>query len=263
MKKYFSIFKLSLMSSLQYILDIVFGFIIYIIIIYIFLNLWQYMYEDPSSIINGYTMNQMVWYIILTEIIWSASSSRKLCKKISKDVTSGNIAYNLNKPYSYIGFSLTTHMSEAIIRLLMYGIVGITMGLIFLGPIPNYNPLFIPIVFLSAILAIIIDALLVIAIGLISFWVEDSNPLYWLYSKAILILGTMFPIEFFPKFLQTILKYTPVFVTMYGPAKLLVDFNLKNSAIILSAQIIYVAIASLICTFIYRKGSEKLNVNGG
>ena len=48
---------------------------------------------------------------------------------------------------------------------------------------------------------------------------EDASPLYWIYSKFILVLGTLFPIEYFPKVLQPIINLSPIYVVSYGPAK--------------------------------------------
>ena len=71
MRKYLYIFKTEIMSNLQYIFNILVGFIGYFIMLFIFLNLWNYIYDDPNQIINGYTKNQMIWYVIITEILWS------------------------------------------------------------------------------------------------------------------------------------------------------------------------------------------------
>ena len=71
----------------------------------------------------------------------------------------------------------------------------------------------------------VINTMLVIFIGLFSFVIEDANPFWWVYSKLILVLGTIFPIEYFPMFLQGILKFSPIYVVSYGPAKLFVDFS--------------------------------------
>ena len=78
MKKYLFIFKSEVMSNLQYITNIIIGFIGYFVILFIFFNLWSYIYSDPNELINGYSMNQMIWYVIFTEIIWSVLSGRKL-----------------------------------------------------------------------------------------------------------------------------------------------------------------------------------------
>ena len=67
MKKYFFIWKSEIMTNLQYVFDFVGSLISYMLLIYIFLNLWNYVYGDPSKLINGYQMNQMIWYVIITE----------------------------------------------------------------------------------------------------------------------------------------------------------------------------------------------------
>ena len=113
------------------------------------------------------------------------------------------------------------------------------------------------------ILATFISIFLIIFIGLISFYIEDANPLYWVYSKFILILGTLFPIEFFPKLLQPIVSYSPIYVVSYGPAKLFVNFNWTLAIQVIISQIIYLFFAYLICLLLYRKGVRQLNVNGG
>jgi len=263
MKKYLFIFKSEVMSNLQYIFNIILGFITYFIMLFTFLNLWEYIYSDPNEIINGYTMNQMIWYVIITEILWSVIAGRKLCKKISNDVKAGNIAYNINKPYNYIGYCLSSHLGSCLVRGMLYTILGMLTGYMFLGSFPNLNILNILAILFCAILATTINTLLIIFIGLFSFIIEDSSPFYWLYSKLILIIGVLFPIEYFPKIIQPILNFSPVFVVTYGPAKLFVDFSWDKFIGIIIAQIIYVFISYTICNLLYKKGVKKLNVNGG
>ena len=72
MKKYIFIFKSEIMTNFQYILNILTHFIGTFILLFIFLNLWQYIYSDPDKLINGYNMNQMIWYVIVTEVLWTS-----------------------------------------------------------------------------------------------------------------------------------------------------------------------------------------------
>ena len=263
MRKYFFIFKSEIMSHFQYVGNVFIGFIGYAIHIFIFLNLWKYIYSDPNELINGYSMNQMIWYVIITEIVWSLSNSRIFLRKIVEDVKSGNIAYNMNKPYSYIGYVLSDKLGSSFITGIVYAILGMLLGYLFMGSFPSLNILQIFLVIISCVLAIIISVLIVTTIGLLSFFIEDSNPFYWLYSKLILIVGVIFPIEYFPKAIQPILNYSPVYVISYAPAKLFVDFSYKIFFTALVSQIIYLFIAYFLCRYIYKKGEKKLNVNGG
>ena len=139
MRKYIYIYKSELMSTLQYMINILFKLIGFIVLIFIFMNLWDYIYNDPSEIINGYSKNQMIWYVIITEIIWGATEGRKYCKKIANDVKGGNIAYMMNKPYSYISYAISSHLGETTIRALISIVVGVLMGLIFLQEIPKLS----------------------------------------------------------------------------------------------------------------------------
>ena len=263
MKKHIHIYKSELMSTLQYMLNILFRLINFILLIFIFMNLWNYVYSNPNELINGYSKNQMIWYVIVTEIIWGATDGRRYCKKISDDVRSGNIAYMINKPYSYIGYAISSHLGETTIKTIIAMIVGFTIGLIFLNQFPTLSLLNIIIVLLSGILAVLINSLLVTFIGLISFIIEDSTPIFWLYSKMILVLGVLFPIEYFPGILAHIMRYSPIYVTCYGPAKLFVDFSYSSAIEILISQIIYLGIAWSMCYALYKKGVKKLNVTGG
>ena len=262
-KKYFLIFKFEIMSTFQYVKNILIHMIGYVIHIFIFFNLWNYVYDDSVQLINGYSKAQMIWYVIITEIIWSATSGRSFCKRICNDVKTGNIAYNLNKPYSYICYIASSHLGETSIKTIIAIIFGIVLGILFLKEFPVISIIGIIIVLLSMLLAVVINTFSITFIGLFSFFIEDANPFYWLYSKIILILGTIFPIEFFPGVLQRIMVYTPIYVICYGPAKLFVDFSIIGAINIILAQLMYLFIVWLMCNVLYRKGVKKLNVNGG
>ena len=263
MRKYIYIFKSEIMSSLQYVANNLLNFFGCFMHIFIFFNLWNYIYSNPEELINGYSKSQMIWYIVVTEIIWSIVGGRKLCRMISEDVKSGNISYNMNKPYSYVGYRLFSHLGEGTIKFITFTILGGIIGFVFLGEIPNLNVIQFAIVLISMIIAIAIQSLFSILIGLLSFIIEDSNPLHWVYSKTVLILGTIFPIEFFPIVIQTIAKFSPIYVVSYGPAKLFVNFEIKTALNILVAQIIYLFLSYGLCMLMYNKGVKKINVNGG
>ena len=263
MKKYLFIIKTEIMSNLQYIFNVIFGYVGYFILLFILFNLWKYLYSDPNELINGYSMSQMMWYVVITEILWMALGGKKLNTKICNDVKSGNITYNINKPYSYIGYSLSTHLGDILVKGVVYFLLGMLTGLIFLGKFPSLNIIQVIVVIITMFLATIISILIIMALSLVAFFIEDATPFYWVYSKLILILGTIFPIEYFPVIFQKILNFSPIYVVSYGPAKLFVDFSWKSAVVIIIAQIIYIFIAYIICQIIYKKGVKRINVTGG
>ena len=59
--------------------------------------------------ISGYTFNQMIWYLLLAEVITFGSGSSVATDEIRNCIKSGNIAYQVVKPYNYIIYSLLAH----------------------------------------------------------------------------------------------------------------------------------------------------------
>ena len=257
MKKYIYIFKATFMENLQYISSMILYFVNFLVMIFVFLNLWEYMYSDSSQIINGYTMKQTIWYVLFAEVLWFGT------REISKDIKSGNIAYNINKPYNYIFYIIAKHFGEIFLKTIVFFVLGTIIGIVFIGPIPTFNIIHLPIIIISFILAIFINSLIRMIISIISFWIEDSEPFHWIYDKFILIFGTLFPIEMFPKFIRPIMECTPIFVVNYGPIKLIIDFTIEKCTQIIIAQILYLIIVISLILILYNKGVKKLNVNGG
>lgn len=263
MRKYVYIFKATLMESLQYIMNILLSFITFFMILFVFICLWNYIYSDSSNIINGYSMAQMIWYVIMTEIIWFGSRCPTLSRQVSDDIKSGTIAYGINKPYHYILYIITKYLGEIILRLILYVGAGILIGCIFVGVIPGFKLYNLPFMLISVFLGIMINAFIRTAISVLSFWIEDAMPFHWIYDKMILVVGMLFPIEMFPVWVQPVIRYSPIYVVTYGPAKLIIDYNHAVFLKVLLIQAIYFTVSLLILLGLFQRGVKKLNVNGG
>jgi len=263
MRKYRFIFKATLIESLHYVMNIFLGFATYFIILFVFINLWEYIYSDATMLISGYSMKQMIWYVIFTELMWFGGRNRTLTSQISTDIKSGTIAYLINKPYHYIMYTISKYLGEISLQFVFYLCVGLLIGHAFLGSIPGFTVSYLPLIMLSFFLGLMINAFLKMSINVISFWIEDSTPFQWIYDKLILVVGTLFPIELFPVWLHPVIRCLPIFVVNYGPAKLMVDFSWETAIKVLLVQIIYFSISLLLLLMLYRKGVKKLNVNGG
>lgn len=263
MRKYAMIYRSVLMENLQYTANIAMGFISYFILIFVFINLWDYMYASPDDLIAGYAKEQMIWYVMITEMIWFGARSWTIRQQVSADIRGGNIAYLVNKPYRYPLYILAKYTGEWNIQLPMYAVLTTVIGITMVGRIPGFHAVTLLAVIPCIVLGMTIHALFKICISMISFWIEDANPFQWLYDKLILVVGTIFPVEIFPTVLQPILKMTPIYTVCYGPAKLVVDFSVEKYLEILLAQMLYLSFGCVLMFWIYEKGGKKLYVNGG
>ena len=263
MKKYVFIFKATLLESLQYVMNILLGFISFFMLMFVFLCLWQYLYSDSTNLINGYSMEQMIWYVILTEVLWFGSRSRSLTAQITTDIKSGTIAYGINKPYHYILFVISKYLGEIVIKLLLFILVGLSIGYFFVGSIEGFQLSKLPLIFISGFFGIMIQAVIRMLISVLSFWIEDSLPFHWIFDKLIIVIGMLFPVEMFPVWAQPIIRSSPIYVITYAPAKLTIDYSNEVFLSTLTAQILYFTITGLFLFLLFQRGVKKLNVNGG
>ena len=161
MRKYIFIVKSQIMSNLQYITNIFGGLIGFTFIIIILFNLYQYIYSDPNELINGYNMSQMVWYVIITELLWSILGGSRIAKKIAADVKTGNVTYNINKPYNYVGYCLASNIGDIFIKYIFYTLFALGLGILFIGYFPSLDIIGILVYIIVSLLALTISILLI------------------------------------------------------------------------------------------------------
>ncbi len=264
MRKYFSIYKATLLENLQYTKGIFLSFIGTGIHIFIFFALWKYLYSSgDKEIINGYTFVQMIWYVTFTEFLTHFSNSIILRKQPSTDISNGNIAYVINKPYSYTGYIFSRFFGESTIKLVVTLLCSLTLGIILIGPLSTFSVKYLPLIIITMFFGVIISALIRLIISYLSFWVENSEPFQWLFKTVFLIFGVTFPLEMFPVWLQPVIRYSPIYAALSGPVKMIVDFNISEYLLVVISQLFYIVLLLAILVFEYKKGVEKLNVNGG
>ncbi len=263
MRKYLTVVKTTFNDSIQYATSILFRIGGFTITMLILISLWNFIYSGGDNLINGYSLKEMIWYLLLAEIITFGSGSKVSTNEVKNTIKSGNIAYQVTKPYSYPIFIIFKFLADTFIRFVIFLGVATILGLIFAGPLDNFSLktllMAIPIFFL----AVLITGMVRILISLSAFWVEDSTPFQNVYNKLILIFGVFFPMEMFPNIIQKIVRFSPIYGVSYGPAKLVISSSFSLFKEVLISQIIIIIIISILMSIVYRKGVKKLNVNGG
>lgn len=262
MDKYGSIFRVSVMDALVYIADFIgtAGFFAFITGVY--LILWKTIYSQGSSRIDGFNLNMMIWYLIITEMITLSTSN--YYQQVSEEIKTGNVAYLLNKPYNYVLYSFSNNMGKVMFRFGLNVVVGTVIGLVFVGVPENFSWWVIPTVAAALMMGLFLNYFINFTLALSAFWVEENMAFRWIYQKLVFTLGGMLlPLDLFPEWLEGISKVLPFAFITYGPAKLFVDFEADALVRLLLGQGIYLTTAVVVCFLVYRKGVKALNVNGG
>ncbi len=260
MKKYFEIAKINFLNNIAYFSEFILRAVFILIILFIFINIWKTIYSG-QTLIEGYTLAMMIWYLLMTESIVTSGSG--VVKEINRDVQSGDIAYQLNKPYSYIGYYFAKSISYKIIGFVVTFAIGSVLVFLMSGGI-DFNVSNLPLLIVSIFLALILDFFMLLCIALLGFWFEDTNAFRWIYDKLLFTIGGMLvPLEIFPKWLADISNALPFSFAVYQPAKLFVNFSLSRFLEVAGFQLAYIILFAAIAIIIYKFGIRRVNINGG
>jgi ABC-2 type transport system permease protein len=259
--KYIQVGKIHFAESMMYFTDYFASSIFIGLIIFIFISLWKVIYADGTTLIEGYTIQMMIWYLVMTESI--VISPGHVVEDIGNEIQSGDIAQKLNKPYNYLLFHYATSLGKTIPRFITIFIIGSLITFSLVGGM-KFSLVSLPLILLTVTLALTLHFLMMASLGILAFWLEDAHSLHFIYSKLVFVLGGMLvPLEIFPHWLQKISVNLPFSFVAYHPAKMFVQFDWTTVAKTIFAQISWIIVFILITTVLYDVCIKKVSINGG
>lgn len=260
--KYLAVTRVSAANNLAYIMEVIFRALFLIFLIFIIGQLWKTTFANhSSSLLAGFTVNDMVWYLAAAETI--ATSMPALTRRIDQEVRSGELAYLLGRPCSYILYNYAHYLGERLVRLVLNGIIAAAVALIFVGP-PRFTWAGVAAWPLAVVLAISIEFACYFSIGLLAFWTENTQSFSFIFSRLALVLGgVLAPIEIFPQPLRSIALALPFSTILYGPSRTLIHFEVARFAGLLVQQTITLVVVGLILLALYTLATRRVSINGG
>lgn len=261
-EKYWAIFQVSLVNNLAYIVERLLRTIFLALIIFIFVQLWRVTYAGMGAkLIAGFSLQQMIWYLVLTEAI--TLSHPGVNTKIDEEVRSGGLAYSLGRPYSFLLYQYTGNLGDYLFSFVINLVIGAALALLFVGPIVfSLSGLAVTVV--SVLLAITLDLICMICIGLLAFWMEDTRSAMLVFSRFSMILGgLLMPLDVFPEPLASICRALPFSTLFYTPGRFFVAGADSDLLLAIGKQVFWVIVVALLAIFIYTKGVRRVESNGG
>jgi ABC-2 type transport system permease protein len=259
-KKYITITRVSLSNAVNYRAAVFSRFGFYALLIYVLMSLWRAIYREGN--LHGYTYTQIVWYLIITEFIHFITGS-SVFYAMNDEVKSGSIAYFIGRPTHYILYQFANSMGQIILNFFLFGILALTLGFLFAGPLYTFRPEGIPAMFISLSLGLLLNYFFMMLLGLAAFVMEDNFALYLVYSKLTFMLGMILPVEFLPLWLQPIAKNLPFSYVHWAPAKLIVDYSPGLFLELVPRQLTWLAFTAAAVLLTYHFCVKRLQINGG
>lgn len=257
-KKYMTVFKISFVNDMMYSRNFIGQFLFFGLFLFVYSFLWRTVFKEGE--IEGFDFVKMMWYFMFTESIMLAKYS--FHREMSQDIKTGDIAYHLNKPYSYMLFMYSKYLSSSLTKMVMNLLFGSLILFLALQNTP-LNPLNTVLGIISSIMGLTINFVFFFLIGLSALWFEENTAFQFIYSKFLFTIGGLFiPIEFFPEWLKKISDILPFKYVLNAPAKVYIN-GLEEFLKVFPVQILNVFIWGGLIMMLFKAGTKRLNINGG
>lgn len=229
----------------------------------VLLALYAYVFAIRGGDISGATYVPVAWSIFLYFAL-SSWRLRNISSVVASEVYSGQVETLLTRPINYVYFRTISTLYANIVPAIVVLLVGASLLTLTVGLPPIFTNwhfwLFAPMVFINCV---VLSLTIYMIVGHTAFWLEESQPVFWVVDKATMILGgAYFPVALFPPYLLAVAKYSP-----FGASQFIThtvyDSFVSDWLELLGIQLIWILLASLMLSKIHKKALLKLTINGG
>ncbi len=257
MKKYFSIFKITLQEYFTYRLNMLMWRIRQIFVFLIPFFIWKSVLGGGGEI-YGYNFPAVMTYLFGTTILRSLVMGSRTVD-LAWMINSGYLTIPLMRPIGMFRFFITRDAADKLFNLSFIIFEIPLIYLIFHPPVfLQSNPLQLLYTACSMLLAIFIYFFINIIFGAIGFWSRDVwAPRFLLMVIMEFATGAMFPLDMLSSFWQKIMLATPFPYLLYVPLKIYL-----GQSVSLLPQILWVIILGVISKIVWQKGLLRYEAEG-
>lgn len=226
--------------------------------------MWSAIYTGGSGIIKGFSLNEMVTYVLIGTL-FSVAIRNFLPSFVSRDINEGRLSMFLVKPISYIKYIFFNELGRAALAVITSVLVQILVILFFLDKfVFNTDPLYILTILAMVFFSFIIELQIGFLVGTIAFWTDEVEGMQSTIERIKkFFAGGYFPLNLLPATLASVSMYLPFAYSFFVPAQLyLKKIDLQTGLIGLSIQIAWIGILSFILKMVWNKGLKKYEATG-
>ncbi len=193
----------------------------------------------------GLTAPQLVWYLVVTETV--AMVGTGYFRHLQRDIRSGLVDIWLLRPIEFWPLLIAEWAGQEIPRLLPVATAGIVLARIISGSWgfdAGVLAMLVPTVIASTMIVLCWCFL----IGVSSIWVGESRPMFWLYQKALFVLGALlWPLAFYPGWLRSTVWLTPFPAILATPGSLMLHPGVAMVLSHAAAQLFWLSFYVFLC----------------
>ena len=242
---------------------VIFQMVNHIVFLLFSLFLYRYVYELVPSLRGKLPFVNTIWSMSMYFVIFWLGA-RNLHRAFREDIRSGNIEMYLLRPIGYVWQKVMIQVGQGLVTFLSALVLSVSIDYFLVG-FPEINvPFYLWIVgiLIIFILSQILTFLLMILCGLSGFWLQDSEPVYFVVSKFVMIFGGAWvPVAFFPHYLQLFAEFSPFGASMSISFAMYPNFAEHFLPMVLNL-IFWTVVCGLFTRVVAKRAFKTLSVNG-
>lgn len=269
-RKYFRIFRVSLIERFAYRGDFFLSTFLRFLPMLTTILLWTAVFngveERGEDRLVGYRYKEIIAYLLLVHPSRMFSSMPGLAGGIARDIRDGSLKKYVIQPLDLLGYLLSYRVAHKVAyiatSIFPYGIL-FAACYSFFDRLPDF-PTFLGYI-ASLLLAFWIGFHLEACIGMIGFWMlEVSSILYVIMTFNYFVSGQMFPLGLLGEPLATILKSLPTVYTAGFPADVFLS-RIQGMELVrgLLIGLGWAMGLMILSRFLYRLGLRRYSAYGG
>lgn len=230
----------------------------YVVIVGTLSGLWRIAVDANGGELAGYSAVALTWYIVTSEAAIVSVNARHI-EDVGTDIAQGTVAVELLRPASVLGVRMATEVGRGLPKVAALWAAGAVLASVVGGTAPD--PATLVLVAPSLVLAITANLLAQHTVAASAFWIRDAGSIWFLYMKAVFILGGMIiPLELLPDWLQHAAMLMPFQAMAYAPARLAAGYW---EPVLLLQQVLWIGVLAVAAAAAFRAGERRLQVVGG
>jgi ABC-2 type transport system permease protein len=267
MKKYWRIFRVSLIERLAYRSDFFLTTFLRFLPMLTTILLWQAIYAgSEASELAGFTLRQMIAYLLLVHISRMFSSMPGLAHAIAGDIRDGGLKKYLLQPIDMLAYLVAYRVAH---KAAYIATTALPYALLFFLCRDYFDgwpdPLTLLAYLSSLLLAFLIGFFFEASIGMVGFWfLEVSSLLYVINTVSFFVSGQMFPLDLLPPFWVGLLKALPFQYLAYFPASVFLG-KIQGAELVwgLATELAWAVAFILLARGLFRAGLRRYSAYGG
>ena len=230
-----------------------------VLILIIFARLWEAV--EAEGHLPGLSARDLIWYLAITE--WIVIGIPQPHLAMEADVRSGEIAAVLSRPLPWLAAKVAEALGALLVRLAALGVAGFAAAWVLAGGLPR-EPAGLLLVLPLGLLAGILGTLCYALVGLTTFWLGDSTPVYWVFQKLCFLLGGLIlPLAFYPDWLRGFAEWTPFAALLSGPGRMALGFDPALAVVTAALLVGWSLFACVLLAWGWGRALRRLDGAGG